>query len=207
MRLSKRGGLIDSVLGGRKMTINEQYEIKLLNDLNDLMIKHYGEPKYNITSKDNADKTRTYIVEVKGIGLKFKSTDKDHHLALGMALEAAIWEIKRRAETDMYGSLKEDEIDKEESEKLNELMNIPEVVISFLSEYRNMGFEEDPTIKVGKNKKGEWECIIESKEAFLKICKTADTKKEALEGASRLALGIIYPLEATIEPLPSDIQA
>ena len=207
MRLSKRGGLIDSVLGGNKMTANEQFEIKLLNDLNNLMIKHYGEPKYNITSKDNADKTRTYTVEVKGIGLKFKSTDKDYHLALGMALEAAIWEINRRAETDMYGSLDEDDVDKEESEKLNELMKIPEVVISFLSEFRNMGFEEDPTIRVGKNKKGRWECIIESKEAFLKICKTADTKKEALEGASRLALGIIYPLEATIEPLPSDIQA
>ena len=185
---------------------NEHNDTKLLMESNELMTAHFGEPQYNLTSEDNLDGTRTYRLEVKGIGIKFKFTDKDPHLALQTVVEAAIWEISRRVVSDMYGSLAEGEIDKEESDKINELISLPVPLISFLNMYIRE-YEENPIITVGKNKNGRWECAIQSKEAFLKVFHEADTREEAIAGASRRAQTLIAPMEVTLELPPANIQA
>lgn len=189
------------------MVNNEQYEFKLLEDLNELMEKHFGEPNYSINSKDNADGTRTYALEVKGLGFKFKVSDKDPHLALTTVLEAAIWEINRRAESEMYGTLEESEIDKDETNRIADLMALPIVLFSFLDLYRNKYWDEDPKIIIGKKKNGLWECSIEAKEACLKVVRTGKTKTEALESACRLAQSIVEPFEVSLKIPEGEIQA
>lgn len=189
------------------MDINEQRNIKLMHDLEELLAKHYSKPSIELNSNKNEDNTWTCVLEAKGIGLNFKATDKDINFATSLILESAIYELKRKTESEMYGTLKQDEVDKETTGKIEELLNLPVVLISFISEYRSKSFDDDPRIIVGKNKEGKWECTIESEEAFIKVRCLSETKEQAIEGACRRALGILYPSEVNVETVPTEVQA